>query len=397
MEGNADFATKYWPTLAKWADYLKAKGFDPERQLCTDDFAGHLAHNVNLSAKAIVALGAYGQLCKLRGDQAQASEYGDLAKQFVARWLKEADDGDHFRLAFDQPRTWSQKYNLIWDHVLDLNLFPIEALRKEMAYYPKVMHRFGLALDNRKPYAELPWSFWTASLTGDANDFEKLFAPIFDYAQATPSRVPFADFYWTETAKEAGMHARPVIGGIFIKPLLAPALWSKWARRDQTKAANWAPLPQPPKVTTVLPAADQQPAEWSYTTTRPSDAWPQPEFDASAWTRGRGGFGTVGTPGAIVGTVWNTADIWLRRDVDLPACNWHNLHAWLHHDEDVELYVNGVLALKTPGWITAYDTFPLTPAGKAAFKPGKNSLAIHCHQTTGGQFVDLGLVDVESN
>ena len=245
VEGNADFCAKYWPVLVKWADYLKAKGFDPERQLCTDDFAGHLAHNVNLSAKAIIALGAFGQLAEMRGDTALAKEYGDLAKQFAARWVKEADDGDHFRLAFDQPGTWSQKYNLIWDRVLGLKLFPEEALRKEMAYYPKVMHRYGLALDNRKPYAELPWSFWTASLTGKAADFDTIFNPIYDYAQATPSRVPFADFYWTETSKEAGMHARPVIGGIFIKPLLEPALWKKWAGRDVTKAANWAPFPKP--------------------------------------------------------------------------------------------------------------------------------------------------------
>src|SRR5260370_39830484 len=85
MEGNANFASLYWPQLVKWADYLKAKGFDPENQLCTDDFAGHLAHNVNLSAKAICGLGAFARLCEMRGDKEKAGEYSRLAKQFATR------------------------------------------------------------------------------------------------------------------------------------------------------------------------------------------------------------------------------------------------------------------------------------------------------------------------
>ena len=391
-EGNADFAAHYWPVLTKWADYLKEKGFDPERQLCTDDFAGHLAHNVNLSAKAIVALGAYGKLCELRGESKPAKEFTGLAKAFATRWAKEADDGDHFRLAFDQPGTWSQKYNLIWDRVLGLNLFSPEVLQKEMNYYTKVMKPFGLPLDNRKNWAELPWSFWTAAITGGDADFQKIFDPIYDYVNATPSRVPFPDFYWTDTSKEAGMHARPVLGGIFIKPLLAEAVWKKWASRDTTKSANWAPLPAPPKLVTVLPAADNAPAIWRYTFSQPGGDWFKPDFKDGAWAQGKSGFGTTGTPGAIIGTVWKTADIWLRREVELPAGGGKNLLAWMHHDEDAEVYLNGVLAVKVSGWIAAYDRFALSHEAGAELKLGKNVIAIHCHQTTGGQYIDFGLV-----
>ena len=124
VEGNADFAVRYWPSLKKWAEYLKEKGLDPENQLSTDDFAGHLPHNANLSIKAILALGAYGRLCEMAGKKQEAALYRKTAEDFAKQWVKLADDGDHYRLAFDKPGTWSQKYNLVWDRLLKLNIFP---------------------------------------------------------------------------------------------------------------------------------------------------------------------------------------------------------------------------------------------------------------------------------
>ena len=102
---------------------------------------------------------------------------------------------------------------------------------------------------------------------------------------------------------------------------------------------------------------------------------------------------TANTPGAVIGTTWNTADIWLRREIDLPAGHLKNLQAWLHHDEDAEVYINGVLAIKTSGFVSGYEAFPLTEAGRAALKEGANLIAVHCHQTGGGQYVDLGFVE----
>src|SRR5437899_7290470 len=99
IDGNADFVKPYWPQVAKWAEYLEAKGFDPENQLCTDDFAGHLAHNVNLSAKAIEALGAFGMLCEMHGDRADAAKYHRLASELAAKWVESGAEGDHSRLA----------------------------------------------------------------------------------------------------------------------------------------------------------------------------------------------------------------------------------------------------------------------------------------------------------
>jgi hypothetical protein len=395
MEGNADFAGKYWPVLTKWAEYLKDKGFDPENQLCTDDFMGHLAHNVNLSVKATLGIASYAYLCALRGDKDTAARYHQLAQDFATRWVKEADDGDHFRLAFDKPGTWSQKYNLVWDKILGFGLYPDSVRRKEMDYYLKVKKPFGVPLDNRGDGAKLDWSLWSATLTQNRQDFDAVMEPVYSFLNHTPERVGAGDFYNTATAHHIGMHSRPVVGGVFLQALYDRALWKKWWDRDITRAANWAPLPQPPRVVTVVPGADQAPATWRFVTVQPPEGWNTARFDDTTWQSGRSGFGTKGTPGATVGTTWNTGDIWLRREVSLTSNGWHDLQFWLHHDEDAEIYVNGVLGLKTSGYTSAYDTFPLLPAGKAAIQPGKNLIAIHCHQTAGGQYIDVGLADVQ--
>jgi hypothetical protein len=245
VEGNADYAARHWPLLGKWAEYLKEKGFDPENQLCTDDFAGHLAHNVNLSTKAIVALGAYAMLCDMRGEKDRAATYRSLARQFAARWVKQADDGDHYRLAFDKPGTWSQKYNLVWDRILGLGLFPPEVARKEMAFYRKTQNRYGLPLDNRRKYTKLDWVLWTATLTGSREDFEALVNPVWDFLNETPDRVPMTDWYMTDTARKRGFQARPVVGGVFARMLYDEAVWKKWAGRDKARPGAWAPLPAP--------------------------------------------------------------------------------------------------------------------------------------------------------
>ena len=397
VEGNADFCEKYWPVLEKWAEYLKAKGFDPENQLCTDDFAGHLAHNVNLSAKAICGLGAFGQLCELRGKQAEAAEYGKLAKEFADKWVKEADDGGHSPLAFEKPGTWSQKYNVVWDRILGLNLFPGTVLRKEMDFYKTKQNAFGLPLDSRKDYTKLDWTLWTATLTQEAADFTALLDPVYRFVNETPNRVPMTDWYDTKTAKHVGFQARSVVGGVFLQMLYDRAAWKNWAGRDVTKAANWAPLPTPPKTVVVVPTSEKEPVTWHYTTQAPADDWFKPEFDASGWKEGPGGFGTEGTPGAVVRTEWNTSDIWLRREFAMPDGKWADLQFRLHHDEDAQIYLDGVLATRVSGFVSDYEAVPIRTRARDILKPGKHVLAVHCKQTTGGQYIDVGLIDLPSD
>lgn len=228
-EGNADFAKQYWPTLEKWADYLISKGFDPENQLCTDDFAGHLAHNVNLSAKAIVALQSFSMLCEMNGFKDKGAAAEVKAKSMAKEWIRLASEGDHTLLAYDQKSTWSQKYNLVWDKLLDFNLFPKEVLRNEISFYKTAQAQYGLPLDSRERYTKNDWITWTATLADNKPDFMTIFDPVYFYANKTPNRVPVSDWYIVDNAQMVGFQARSVVGGFYIKMLDDKNMWKKWS------------------------------------------------------------------------------------------------------------------------------------------------------------------------
>ncbi len=394
-EDDIAFARMYWDTLTEWAEYLKSKGLDPENQLCTDDFAGHLAHNVNLSLKAIVALGAYAKLAERMGETQTAELYRKTAESYVNEWMRMADDGDHYRLAFDRPGTWSQKYNLVWDDILKLNLFPKEVATTEMAHYKRVQNRYGLPLDNRSNYTKLDWILWTASITNNQDDFKALIAPVVRFLNETPDRVPMTDWYWTHNARQRGFRARPVVGGVFIRLMQDRDIWNKWVAQADSMTGAWSAIPNPPKIIETVATSMDSPRQWHYVFDRPAENWYTVAFDpaAAGWRTGPGGFGTRGTPGAVVRTRWNTSNIWLRREFTLTEIP-DDLHLYVHHDEDAQIYINGVFVAELGGFTTDYDPYPLSETARKALTIGTNVMAIHCRQTTGGQYIDAGFARV---
>jgi hypothetical protein len=229
-QGNQHLAEQYWPQLTKWADYLLTDGLDPANQLSTDDFAGHLAHNANLSIKAIEGIDAYAQMATKVGKMDIAGKYATAAKQMAAQWAVMALDGDHYKLAFDKPGTWSQKYNLVWDMLLGMELFPPSVRKTEMAFYLQRLNQYGLPLDNRADYTKLDWELWTATLSDEPGQFTALMDPIAKWLRETPTRVPLGDWYDTKTGVALHFQARSVVGGVFVKALADKKLTEKWNR-----------------------------------------------------------------------------------------------------------------------------------------------------------------------
>jgi hypothetical protein len=235
-EGNPDVAARYWPQITKWAEYLKEKGLDPENQLTTDDFAGHVAHNANLSIKAIDALAAYADLARLLKKDSIARDYQATAKAFAVKWVTMAQEGDHYKLAFNSPGTWSQKYNLVWDDLLDYKLFPASVRDAEVSFYLTKLNKYGLLLDSRADYTKLDWELWTATLATKPEQFEAIVDPIYLWTMETPTRVPLTDWYDTKDGKQIGFQARSVVGGVFIKILADKRLTEKWRSKAATQS-----------------------------------------------------------------------------------------------------------------------------------------------------------------
>ncbi len=219
-ENSADFAKDDIDLYKKWASYLLKYGRDPQNQLCTDDFAGHLAHNCNLSLKAVMGLAGLSIVLNMLGEDEEADYYYEQAINMAIEWTETAcDDNGGYRLAFDRENTFSMKYNMIWDKLWGTNLFPRQVVNAELASNESHIRPYGLPLDSRAEYTKADWLVWTAALSSDRTRFEKFIEPLWNAYNYSYSRVPLTDWYDTITANQVSFQNRTVVGGFFIRLL----------------------------------------------------------------------------------------------------------------------------------------------------------------------------------
>ncbi len=216
--GSADFAKKNMQTLVGWCEYLIKYGDDPENQLCTDDFAGHLAHNCNLTLKAIMGIAGMAILFKMQGDAKSYKKYMAIAKEKALSWAARAKNEDgSYRLAFDKDGSYSMKYNMVWDKIWGTGLFPKEVYKNELASNFSRFNTYGMPLDSRCDQTKSDWLVWTATMTASKTEFKKFIEPLWDFYNETPDRVPMTDWYDTVSGMLIGFIHRTVQGGLFIK------------------------------------------------------------------------------------------------------------------------------------------------------------------------------------
>ncbi|MDY3031194.1 MAG: DUF4965 domain-containing protein [Clostridia bacterium] len=213
---DTSYAEKHFDLLNSWAEYLVKYGYDPDNQLCTDDFAGHLAHNCNLSVKAIMGIAAWGMLLDMMGKE---NDFAAKAKEYAARWKKDAFDKDHYKLTFDKEDTWSIKYNLVWDKLFGMGIFDEDIFETEVEYYKKHINRYGLPLDSRAEYTKSDWQMWSTVLCDDKEYTDMICSAMIKMLYETPDRAPFTDWYYTNNARCVAFRNRTVQGGLFINML----------------------------------------------------------------------------------------------------------------------------------------------------------------------------------
>ena len=214
-DNDESFLRENYETLEKWVEYLVKYGLKPENQLCTDDFDVHLHNNVNLAIQATVAIKCFERICTVLGKE--SARFESVSKHFALEIEKFGEKYKHLPLTWDSDDgTFSLKYNLAFDKILNLNLFSRELYQKEVTCYLEKMNKYGTPLDNRADYTKSDWILWATVLADDIQTRKQLFSGVSEFLVSSPDRVPFSDWYNTSDGKHNHFKNRTVQGGIFI-------------------------------------------------------------------------------------------------------------------------------------------------------------------------------------
>ena len=220
-EDNASFAEEHLDTIRTWSKYLIRYGLDPENQLCTDDFAGHLSHNVNLSIKAVMGIAGYSRILARLGESTEAERMMDVAREYACAVEKNALNPDgSYALAYNKKGTFSLKYNSIWDKIWGTRLFSEEFYKGEIARYKRELLPYGVPLDSREKYTKSDWLVWAASLADNREDFLTLVDSLWSAYNTMRTRAPMGDWYYADTSATIYFRHRTVQGGLFIRLML---------------------------------------------------------------------------------------------------------------------------------------------------------------------------------
>ena len=214
FDGDISLFKDNFDLCQKWVKYLVKFGLKPSNQLCSDDFAGHFANNLNLAIKATVGIGCYAKLLEAIGEN--GAEYMKTAREFAAEIETFSHKFTHLPLTWDSgEETFGIKYNLLFDKILKLGLFSQDLLEKETDFYISKALPFGIPFFDRNTQVKSDWAIWVAALTDNRNKREKIIAPIINFLRNSPSRVPFCDWYNGESGEKYFSQARSVVGGCF--------------------------------------------------------------------------------------------------------------------------------------------------------------------------------------
>lgn len=351
ITGDGEWLRPYRNVLKTWADYCRNEGQNPGNQLCTDDFKGPSEQNTNLSIKAIIAVAAYSELIPMIGaNHRDIEKYKQYAKDMALLWEADARDGDHYRMEFHKSGTWSQKYNLVWDKMWGLNIFPAEVLDREINFYLTKQQKYGLPLDCRDLQTKSDWIMWTAAMAPDTETFRKFSDREYDYINETTSRIPLSDYYWANSGVSCNFSARSVIGGLWMKVLMdkiAPKTQvTDWAPRGNHIKTRWAaqvdpsnPLPEYPRP--LMERADWQNLNglWDYAITAENSLPKAEDFTSQILVP----YPIESSLSGVMRPLEPGKALWYRRDISVPA-DWNGKKVLLHFgavDYRADVYING--------------------------------------------------------